>query len=102
MTRDRTLEQLRNLGPASARWLARAGIHSGRQLRTLGAVNAYRRALLSGARPNLNLLWALQGAVQDRDWRQLTQAEKARLLMELDDLLGPDILTPPRRPPAKP
>lgn len=101
MPRDRTLEQLRNLGPASARWLARAGIHSGRQLRTLGAVNAYRRALLSGARPNLNLLWALQGAVQDRDWRQLTQAEKARLLMELDDLLGPEQPRTPRRPAAK-
>ena len=83
------LASLRNLGPRSSQWLQRAGIQNRRQLRSLGAVNAYRRALIAGARPNLNLLWALQGAIQDRDWRHLSDAEKAALLMELEDGFGP-------------
>lgn len=84
------LAALRNLGPRSSMCLERAGVRNRQQLRSLGAVSAYRRAILAGARPNLNLLWALQGAIQKRDWRQISDAEKATLLLELEDLLGPD------------
>ena len=48
---DDPLTGLPNLGPASARMLAEAGIHTGRQLDELGSVEAYRRVVATGRRP---------------------------------------------------
>lgn len=71
---------MRNLGPASARLLAEIGIRDERSLRALGAAEAFRRLRFeSPAPPSLNLLWAMQGAIDGRDWRSLTAEEKARL-----------------------
>lgn len=57
----------RNLGPRSREMLAKAGIVSEAQLRTLGAVAAYVAVKRAGGKPSLNLLWALEGALTDRD-----------------------------------
>lgn len=77
------LRDLRNLGPASERMLQEAGIDSPEQLDALGAVEAYRRAVAAGGRPSLNLLWALEGALLDLDWRALPAEHKEQLLTEL-------------------
>lgn len=80
------MSELPGLGPASAAMLRTAGIRSVRQLKHLGAVRAFQRVQAAGRRPSLNLLWALEGALTGRPWREVARLERTRLLLELDDL----------------
>jgi DNA transformation protein and related proteins len=84
---SRRLRDMRNLGPASERMLVAAGIRTPADLDRLGAVEAYRRVLAAGWRqPTLNLLWAIEGALLDLDWRELPPERRAELLADLDRL----------------
>jgi hypothetical protein len=76
---------LRNLGPASARMLAEAGITSLAALRKLGAVRAWQRVRARHPRASLNLLWALEGALTSRDWQAIARTERTRLLLALEE-----------------
>ena len=75
----RRLSDMRNLGPASERMLHAAGIRTPKQLDEVGALEAYRRALAAGTHPSLNLLWSLDAALLDLDWRDLPAQRKAQL-----------------------
>ena len=78
---------LRNLGPKSAMMLAEAGLRTVGELEQLGPVKAYLR--VKALRPksaSLNLLWALAAGLEDRDWRDLSAAEKALLIAEMKSL----------------
>jgi DNA transformation protein and related proteins len=77
---DESIANLRNLGPASVQWLHQAGIHTLRDLRECGASAAYLRVKHLQPKASLNLLWALAAGLQDRDWRELRDDEKERLL----------------------
>lgn len=79
------LHKLRNLGKASAQMLDVAGIRSEEQLRAMGAVAAYVAVKQSGGSPSLNLLWAMEGALTDRDWKEVAKNQRTSLLMQLDD-----------------
>lgn len=79
------LAALPNLGPASARMLAAAGIVSVAQLRELGAVGAYLRVRHAGGRASLNLLWALEGALTGRPWQDVARRDGVGLRMALED-----------------
>lgn len=75
---------MRNIGPASARWLAEIGVTSLEELGRVGAVEAYRRAReLHPDKVSLNLLWALQGALMDLHWTDVPGEIKQQLLDEL-------------------
>jgi len=79
------LSKLRNIGPKSARMLAAAGIDSIEALRTLGAAEVYRRVRLTNPDGvSRNMLWALQGALMDMDWRDLPDEIKAALQAEIE------------------
>ncbi|MFI5230972.1 MAG: TfoX/Sxy family protein [Gemmatimonadales bacterium] len=74
------LEDLRTVGAATARWLRAVGITTVAELRRVGAPEAYGRIEFRfGAEVNLNLLYALAGALEDRAYNSFTVAEKARL-----------------------
>jgi DNA transformation protein and related proteins len=74
------LARLRNLGTVSAGWLVAAGIRTEAELRTLGAVAAFRRvAMHRSGDVSLNLLYALEGALRDVRWDRLPAAERAAL-----------------------
>lgn len=78
---------LRNLGPKSALMLAEAGIRTMDELAELGAVRAFLRVkALRPKQASLNLLWALAAGLEDRDWRDLTKAEKDALIAEVKKL----------------
>jgi DNA transformation protein len=71
---------LKNIGPKSRGWLAEIGIYSIQDLRKAGAISAYK--MLKERYPkkvSLNLLWGLEGAVRDMDWRELTEVDKEEL-----------------------
>jgi DNA transformation protein len=74
-----TLEDLPNLGPASAGWLREVGITSYEDLERLGSVAAYQ--LVADRRPGVsrNLLYALEGALQDVRWDLLSPELRAEL-----------------------
>lgn len=74
----------RNLGPRSREMLAKAGIVSEAQLRTLGAAAAYVAVKRAGGKPSLNLLWALEGALTNRDWKEVAKKDRLSLLTQLE------------------
>lgn len=73
-----------NLGPKSTTWLQEIGVHSTSDLERLGVVVTYR--ILKDRFPGVsfNMLYALEGALTGRSWREITPDEKARLRQEAD------------------
>ena len=80
---------MRNIGPTSSRELSEIGIENGDQLRALGIEETTRRLLFrfgSEKKISLNYLYALEGAIHDRDWRDITPARKQELRSLLERL----------------
>ncbi len=80
---------IRNLGPRSTAWLRDAGIDSLEQLRKLGPEVAYWKIRALGHPATKNLLWGLVAACLDKDWRELTAAEKQHAQARLAALSDP-------------
>lgn len=80
------ISMMKNLGPRSQEMLASAGILDDDELRKLGAVVAYARTKAVCAQASLNLLWALEGALTGRDWKEVAETDRASLLMALEDV----------------
>lgn len=78
------IARMRNLGKVSAEWLAAIGVRTEAELREMGAVNAYRLLVLRGYNPTLNLVWAIEGALQGVLWTKISAETKARLRAELE------------------
>ncbi len=78
------IQNLRNLGSAGAAWLRDVGITTIAELQRLGPATAYRLVKQKQSKATLNLLWAMAAGLADRDWRELTEAEKQKLLVEVD------------------
>jgi len=79
------IAKLRNLGPASAIMLSDVGIKSEKDLRGQDPVDVYMLLRLFGYEVNINMLWALYGAMNDLDWREIDQAVKDELKARLDE-----------------
>ena len=75
---------LKNVGPTSGEWLAKAGIRRRADVIRLGPVEAYLRVKAIWSRASLNLLWALAGAERGVQWNRLAAEDRQRLLLELD------------------
>ena len=96
-----TAPKLRNIGPKSAAWLRQVGLRTFDDLAAIGAVEAFMRVKRAGFKPSLNLLYALEGALQDCHWQQIPDARRSELVMAADAATA--LLPPPRnRPPAGP
>lgn len=74
---DAPLTRLRGLGSKSAEALAQVGIISVAQLREAGSIGAYEMLVRAGVPVSLNMLWALEGALSDRDWRVVASGRPA-------------------------
>jgi len=75
--------RLRNLGPVSAKWLADVGINNYTDLQKVGSVTAYAMVRRQQSKASLNLLWALEAALRDIDWRELSTEDKNELRAQL-------------------
>ncbi len=80
------VSSIRNLGPASDKSFARAGISSADELRELGADSAYARLLAAGTQPHFIGYYALVMGLQGRPWNDCQGAEKAALRKKFDTL----------------
>ncbi len=68
---------MKNIGPASRQWLAEIEIYTLDDLKHVGSAAAYQ--FIKARYPKkatLNLLWALEAAIRDIDWRELTEEDK--------------------------
>ena len=93
-----SLKSLNGLGAKSQEKLHSIGITTKKDLHDIGPVRAYMK--LKAAYPNtvsLNFLYAMVGALENVDWREIANEEKGRLLTELEgyeelrQLIGDDL-----------
>ncbi len=93
--------KLRNIGPKSAAWLRQVGLRTREDLIAIGAANAFVKVRRAGFKPSLNLLYALEGALQDCHWQEIPEARRSELTRIAE--AGLAALPPPRnRPVAAP
>lgn len=92
--------KLRNVGPKSAAWLRQVGLRTRDDLQRAGPVEAYMRVRRAGFRPSFNLLYALEGALQDCHWQDVPEARRQQLVAEAEAAIA--LLPDPRRPAAGP
>jgi DNA transformation protein and related proteins len=92
-TRQRTsqgtepaLSELRGLGPRSVGMLVEAGINTPAKLRQAELYKLYQRIKIKHPRTSLNLLYAMMGAVDNVDWRDIAKERRSEILMRLDDM----------------
>jgi len=76
--------KLRNIGPKSAAWLRQVGLRSREDLQAAGAVGAFVKVRRAGFKPSLNLLYALEGALLDCHWQELSEAQRAALVEDYE------------------
>jgi DNA transformation protein and related proteins len=80
---DAPVSTLRGIGPATQGWLEEAGIGTVVALRSIGAVEAYRRLKFMFPRNiNLNALYALEAALRGCHWLDLPPHVKVVLQQE--------------------
>ncbi len=82
----RPVSAIRNLGPASEKMFANAGLHSAEEVEVLGADAAYRQLLIHGTRPHFIGYYALAMGLQGRLWSDLQGEEKKALRLKFDAL----------------
>jgi DNA transformation protein len=70
---------IRNLGPASVTFYGRAGIDSAKDLRDIGADEAYFRALSAGGQAHFIGYYAMVMGLQGRPWNDCQGKEKEAL-----------------------
>ena len=65
--------------------LVKAGIKTDVQLMDSGSIATFLAVKRAGCRPSLNLLWALEGALTNRDWKDVARNDRLSLFMQLED-----------------
>ncbi|MEO8671553.1 MAG: TfoX/Sxy family protein [Tahibacter sp.] len=81
-------EKIRNVGPKSAAWLRQVGVRTLVELREVGPVETFMKVKRAGFRPSLNLLYAMQGALDDCHWADLPDATKQALVLAAGEAEG--------------
>ncbi len=87
--RPSEIANLKNLGPATARWLDAIGVRTRRDLEQLGAINAYRILKGHGYHVSLNLVYAIEGMLRGVGWNRLPAKRKAELRAAVTDAMKP-------------
>lgn len=82
----RALSSLKGLGPRSEEMLPQVGIHSAEDLLAADPYEVYKR--LKGTVPGIgiNALYAIIGAIEDRNWQDIKRERKGEILMRLEDM----------------
>lgn len=86
---SKDLHQLPGLGLKTTQMLEEVSIFNEEDLRSLGAPQAYVRLKLRFSNGvNRNALHALYGAIEGKDWRELTLQEKDALDLAVEEALN--------------
>ena len=90
--------KMRNIGPKSAAWLRQVGLKTPEALAEAGTLEAFMRVKRAGFKPSLNLLYALEGALQDCHWQEVPETRRQALVADAEAAIA--LLPPPRGRPA--
>jgi DNA transformation protein and related proteins len=77
---------MKNLGPKSAEWLASIGIYTLQDVAKIGVVETYKQ--VKAAYPekiSLNMLYGLQAALMDINWKDLPLDIKEDLKRQVEE-----------------
>jgi len=85
-TRRPGISPFKGLGPTSRQWLAAIGITTPDHLAAQDPFAVYARLKATHPGVSLNLLYALIGAVEDRDWREVARVDRTVILLRLEDM----------------
>lgn len=85
------LLELKNLGAASVNILHAIGVNNYDDLKKIGAVEAYCRIRGRGIHVSKVMLYALQGALMDVHWNDLSPDLKAQLVEEAEHAEASDV-----------
>ena len=77
-------DKLRNIGPKSAAWLRQVGLRTREDLAAAGTVEAFMRVKRAGFKPTLNLLYAIEGALQGCHWQEISDERRSELILAAD------------------
>lgn len=94
-------DKLRNIGPKSAAWLRQVGLRTRADLTALGAVGAFMKVRRAGFKPSLNMLYSLEGALQDCHWQDISDARRQQLISDYEAATA-ELPAPRGRPAAAP
>ncbi len=83
------LIELNNLDPVSTGWLNTIGVRTRDDLAELGTIEAYRILKNHGYPATLNLVYAIDGALRGRGWRNLPTTRKRELRTAAIDVAKP-------------
>lgn len=85
MEHPKKISELVGLGPKSQEMLARAGITTVEQLKSLGSIEAYVLTKKVNSSVSLNLLWGLESAITGEHWQSVANKYRTSLLLALDE-----------------
>lgn len=88
---DSELIHLKNIGAASVNILHAVGINSLNDLKQVGPVETYMRIKQRGISVSKVMLYALQGALDDTHWNDLSPQAKASLLEAANNYQSTDL-----------
>lgn len=80
------LRDMKGLGPRTEAWLQLIGIETPEQLRALDPFEVYARLREQAPDFNLNGLYALIGAIEDRSWIEVRQERRLDILLRLEQM----------------
>jgi TfoX C-terminal domain len=79
------ISQLKNLGPKSETWLNAIGVYTLEDLRDMGAIDSCKALKAHGYNINLNLAYAIEGALRDTHWTKLPDNIRQNLKTSLKE-----------------
>jgi DNA transformation protein and related proteins len=90
------LSDLPNIGPEVTRLLAAAGIHSPRELKSVGSVNAALRiaTLRPHDPPCRSMLAGLEGAIRGIRWHQIPKPQREAIWKQYHAQIAPPSTLP--------
>lgn len=89
MSQERKFKEigdLPGLGPKSVSMLKAVGIQSLDEFRQQDPFEVYAKLKVMDSTVSLNLLYALMGAQELKDWKYIAQTRRTEILLRLDDM----------------
>lgn len=77
---------MKNLGPKSRLWLESIGVYTLEDVATIGVVETYKRVKMAyPEKVSLNMLYGLQAALMDINWKDLPLDIKEDLKRQVEE-----------------
>lgn len=80
------LSEMKGLGPRTTEWLQLVGVYTPDDLSSADPFEVYARLKQQVPGMNINGLYALIGAIEDRNWIEIKRERRTEILMRLEEM----------------